>query len=53
LFQVLQVDEIKFDQPVYIDEIRVLPAGYNATGPDKSLPRIGYEAINMRILRNI
>ncbi|CAF0860549.1 unnamed protein product [Rotaria sordida] len=39
--QVLQVDEIKFDQPVYIDEIRVLPAGYNVTGLEKSSTRIG------------
>lgn len=41
--QVLQVDEIKFEQPVYIDEIRILPLGYNAVGPDKATTRVGYE----------
>ncbi|CAF3511851.1 unnamed protein product [Rotaria sp. Silwood1] len=39
--QVLQVDEIKFDQPVYVDEIRVLPAGYNVTGLEKASTRVG------------
>ncbi|CAF3938847.1 unnamed protein product [Adineta steineri] len=39
--QVLQVDEIKFDQPVYIDEIRIIPSGYNVTGLEKSATRMG------------
>jgi hypothetical protein len=39
--QVLQVDEIKFDQPVYIDEIRIIPSGYNVNGLEKSSTRIG------------
>ncbi len=41
IFQVLQVDEIKFEQPVYIDEIRVLPPGYTVNGLDKSFTRVG------------
>ena len=40
--QVLQVDEIKFDQPVYIDEIRIIPSGYNVTDLQNSAARIGY-----------
>ncbi|UJR28969.1 hypothetical protein I4U23_010187 [Adineta vaga] len=39
--QVLQVDEIKFDQPVYIDEIRIIPSGYNVTGLEKGATRMG------------
>ncbi|CAF1554201.1 unnamed protein product, partial [Adineta ricciae] len=39
--QVLQVDEIKFDQPVYIDEIRIIPSGYNVTDLQNSATRIG------------
>ena len=41
LSRVLQVDEVKFDQPVYIDEIRILPAGYNVNGLEKSSTRTG------------
>ncbi len=44
--QVLQVDEIKFDQPVYIDEIRIIPAGHNVNGLEKSLARTGQDTID-------
>ncbi|CAF0900246.1 unnamed protein product, partial [Didymodactylos carnosus] len=39
--EVLQVDEIKFEQPVYIDEIRVVPHGFQANLIDKTLSRVG------------
>lgn len=47
-FQVLQVDEIKFDQPVYIDEIRIVPAGYTVGGLEKSATRVGYATADAR-----
>lgn len=39
--KVLQVDELKFEQPVYIDEVRVLPAGYTISSLEKSATRTG------------
>lgn len=38
---------------MYIDEIRVLPAGFNVVNVEKSLQRIGYELnhITLYILR--
>lgn len=46
IFQVLHVDEIKFEQPVYIDEIRVLPTGYNVNNFDRAAIRVGYDTSN-------